>query len=181
MKRLWILFTSSFKLSAFTFGGGYVIVPLLRNRFVEDLGWIEDKEMMDLVAIAQSSPGSLAVNASILVGYKIAKVPGVIIATLATVIPPLVILSIISYFYVAFKENIYIQAGLGAMAAAVAAVVVDVVIKMYQSVRKEKNPDSLYIMLFVFILGAVFKINIVILILFVIVYGSIKYIRKSRS
>ena len=66
------LFISTFYLSAFTFGGGYVIVPLMKKKFVDDLNYIEEEEMLNLVAIAQSSPGPVAVNASILLGYKVA-------------------------------------------------------------------------------------------------------------
>ncbi len=64
----WTLFRSTFQLSAFTFGGGFVIVPLMRRKFVEGLHWLEEQEMVDIAAIAQSSPGAIAVNASILVG-----------------------------------------------------------------------------------------------------------------
>ena len=71
-KKLRKLFFSTLYLSTFTFGGGYVIVSLLKNKFVDELGWITQDEMMDLVAIAQSTPGSIAVNGSIVVGYKIA-------------------------------------------------------------------------------------------------------------
>ena len=74
------LFTSTFTLSAFTFGGGFVIIPLMRKKFVEQLHWIDEEEMMDLTAIAQSSPGAIAVNASILVGYRVAGVPVPVIA-----------------------------------------------------------------------------------------------------
>ena len=69
------LFTSTFQLSAFTFGGGFVIIPLMRKKFVDELGWIEEQEMLDLTAIAQSSPGPIAVNASILVGYLLQAFP----------------------------------------------------------------------------------------------------------
>jgi chromate transporter len=68
------LFFTVFKISACTFGGGFVIIPLMRRKFVEELGWIEEQEMMDLTAIAQSSPGAIAVNASILIGYHVAGV-----------------------------------------------------------------------------------------------------------
>ena len=85
MKKDWRmytkLFSSTFSLSAFTLGGGYVIVPLMRKKFVDELHWLEEKEMLDLTAIAQSSPGALAVNASILIGYRIAGVLGAIITT----------------------------------------------------------------------------------------------------
>ena len=76
------LFTSTFTLSAFTFGGGFVIIPLMRKKFVEQLHWIDEEEMMDLTAIAQSSPGAIAVNASILVGYRVAGVPGALVTVL---------------------------------------------------------------------------------------------------
>ena len=89
------LFFSTFKLSACTFGGGFVIIPLMRKKFVEELGWIEEDEMMDLTAIAQSSPGAIAVNASILVGYHVAGFPGAMLAVLGTILPPLIIISII--------------------------------------------------------------------------------------
>ena len=84
------LFTSTFKISACTFGGGFVIIPLLRKKFVDELHWIEEDEMLDLTAIAQSSPGAIAVNASIVIGYHVAGIPGALISILGTVLPPLI-------------------------------------------------------------------------------------------
>lgn len=72
-KKFRKLFLSTLQLSACTFGGGFVIIPLMRRKFVEELHWIEEEEMMDLTAIAQSSPGAIAVNASLLVGYRVAE------------------------------------------------------------------------------------------------------------
>ena len=91
------LFLSAFQLSACTFGGGFVMIPLMQKKFVDELHWIEEQEMMDLTAIAQSSPGAIAVNASILVGYHVAGVFGALITVLGTVLPPLIIISIISF------------------------------------------------------------------------------------
>ena len=73
------LFLSTLQLSAFTFGGGFVIIPLMRKKFVEKLHWLDEQEMMDFAAIAQSSPGAIAVNASILIGYRIAGLPGALV------------------------------------------------------------------------------------------------------
>ena len=87
MKFYWKLFTSTFQLSAFTFGGGYVIVPLMKKQFVEKLGWIDEKEMLDFTAIAQSSPGAMAVNASVLLGYHLSGIPGALVSILGTVLP----------------------------------------------------------------------------------------------
>ncbi len=82
------LFLSTLYLSTFTFGGGYVIVTLLKNRFVDELHWIDENEMLDLVAIAQSSPGAIAVNGAIVVGYKLAGIPGILCSILGAIIPP---------------------------------------------------------------------------------------------
>ena len=99
------LFTSTFYISAFTFGGGYVIVPLLKKKFVDDLKWIEEEEMLDLTAISQSSPGAMAVNTSMLIGYRVAGIAGALVTILGTVLPPLIILSVISIFYQAFQKQ----------------------------------------------------------------------------
>ena len=96
IKKLRKIFFSTLYLSSFTFGGGYVIVTLLKKKFVDELHWIDEKEMLDLVAIAQSSPGAIAVNGSIVVGYKICGIPGIICAVLGAIIPPFIILSAIS-------------------------------------------------------------------------------------
>ena len=79
------LFLSTFYISAFTFGGGYVIIPLMKKKFADELHWIDDEEMLNLAAIAQSSPGAVAVNASILVGFRVAGVAGALVAILGTV------------------------------------------------------------------------------------------------
>ena len=83
---LWKLFISTLYLSAFTFGGGYVIVTLMKKKFVDAYHWIEEDEMLDLVAIAQSSPGAIAVNGAIVVGYKLVGIPGAIVAILGTIL-----------------------------------------------------------------------------------------------
>ena len=124
------LFLSTLKLSAFTFGGGFVIIPLMRKRFVEQLHWIEEQEMLDLTAIAQSSPGAIAVNASILVGYHVAGVAGALLSIIGTILPPLVIISVISMFYKAFRDNAIVSMAMTGMLAGVAAVICDVVITM---------------------------------------------------
>ena len=97
-KVLQKLFLSTLYLSAFTFGGGYVIVTLMKKKFVDEYHWIEENEMLDLVAIAQSAPGAIAVNGAIVVGYKLAGIAGALAAIIGTIIPPFVILSVIFYF-----------------------------------------------------------------------------------
>lgn len=133
------LFFSTFKLSACTFGGGFVIIPLMRKKFVEELGWIEEDEMLDLTAIAQSSPGAIAVNASILVGYHVAGLPGAMLTVLGTILPPLITISIISMFYQAFRDNAIVNMAMAGMLCGVAAVICDVVINMAKPFSEKAN------------------------------------------
>ena len=146
MEKYWKLFISTFKLSACTFGGGFVIIPLMRKKFVEELGWIKEEEMMDLTAIAQSSPGAIAVNASILVGYHVAGIPGALLTILGTVLPPLAIISVISLFYQAFRNNQIVTMAMAGMLCGVAAVIFDVVVNMVRSIVSQKRILPLLVM-----------------------------------
>ena len=107
-KILWKIFLSTLYLSAFTFGGGYVIVTLMKKKFVDEYHWIGEDEMLDLVAIAQSSPGAIAVNGAIVVGYKLAGIPGALVAILGTILPPFVIIAAISVCYNVFRSNFFV-------------------------------------------------------------------------
>ena len=159
------LFLSTFKLSACTFGGGFVIVPLMRKKFVEELQWIEEQEMLDLIAIAQSSPGAIAVNASILVGYHVAGILGALVTVLGTVLPPLIIISVISVFYQQFRENVIVNMAMSGMLAGVAAVICDVVINMARGIFGLKRCLPVVVMLASFAAVRFFHINIILIIL----------------
>ena len=138
-KRYKELFLSTFQLSACTFGGGFVIVPLMREKFVRKLNWIDEEEMLDLTAIAQSSPGPIAVNAAILVGYHVAGIPGAAMAMVGTVLPPFIIISIISLFYIAFRDSLIVRIIMSGMLAGVAAVITNVVIDMVRDILKQRR------------------------------------------
>ena len=159
------LFLSTFYISAFTFGGGYVIVPLMKKRFVEDYKWIEEKEMLDMIAIAQSSPGAIAVNTSVIVGYRMGGVLGALVTVLGTVTPPLIILSLISMAYEMVIDNRMVQCVLKGMQIGVAAVVMDVVITMVGQILKEKKAISLMILIVAFVVAYFTRINIAFIIL----------------
>ena len=157
-KVIWKLFISTLYLSAFTFGGGYVIITLMKKKFVDEYHWIDEEEMLDLVAIAQSAPGPIAVNGAIVIGYKLAGVPGLLVSILGTVTPPFVILSIVSLFYTAFRENLYIAMMLEGMQAGVGAVIASVVYDMGEGIVRGKKYISILIMVLSFI--AVYFLNI---------------------
>lgn len=150
-KMLWKIFISTLYLSAFTFGGGYVIVTLMKKKFVDDYHWIEENEMLDLVAIAQSSPGAIAVNGAIVVGYKLAGILGTIVAIIGTVIPPFLIISIISFCYNAFRSNYFVSQMLEGMQAGVGAVIASVSYEMGAGIISKKDVVSVLIMIGAFI------------------------------
>lgn len=159
------LFISTLYISAFTFGGGFVIITFMKKKFVDELHWIDEEEMLDLTAIAQSSPGAIAVNAAILVGWKTVGLPGMVVAVIGTIIPPMVILTIISFFYVAFATNPYIALILKGMQAGVAAVILDVVCSLGSNVIKQKNWIHYLILVIAFVATFVFQVNVIYIIL----------------
>ena len=178
------LFLSTFRLSACTFGGGFVMIPLMRKKFVDELHWIEEQEMMDLTAIAQCSPGAIAVNASILVGYHVAGVLGALITVLGTVLPPLIIISAISFFYSAFCDNVIVNMAMAGMLAGVAAVICDVVITMGKSIFQKKRILPIVVLVASFIDVRFMKINIILIILFCAIIGvadTLYLCRKERQ
>lgn len=159
------LFISTLYLSAFTFGGGYVIITLMKKKFVDEYHWIDEEEMLDLVAIAQSSPGAIAVNGAIVVGYKLAGMSGVITSVLATVIPPFTILTLISFCYAAFRSNLLVGWMLNGMQAGVGAVITQVVWEMGSSIVKDRQWISVLIMAAAFAANYIYKVNVVLIIL----------------
>ncbi len=180
LKLFLTLFLETLKISAFTFGGGYVIVPLLQKKFVDGLHWIDEDEMLDLVAIAQSTPGPLAINASLLIGYRMAGFAGAMVTLLGTVLPPFVIMSVVSVFYIAFRDNRIVSAVLKGMQAAVAAVILDVVITMAHNVIKDKRIFPILIMLAAFAVTIVFDINVVFIIIVCGVLGAL-FMRPKKE
>lgn len=173
-KVLLQLFVSTFYISAFTFGGGYVIIPLMKKKFADELHWIDDEEMLNLAAIAQSSPGAVAVNASILVGYRVAGVVGAAVSILGTVLPPLIIISVISLFYTAFRTNAIVSAVLKGMQSGVAAVVADVVCNLGGKIVKDRDILSVLVMIVAFVANYILGVNVMLIILACGVIGAVR-------
>lgn len=164
MKKLLKLFASTFYLSAFTFGGGYVIISLMKKKFVDELHWMEEEEMLNYTAMAQSAPGAVAVNASILVGYRVGGFAGAAVAIIGTILPPLIIISVIFFFYEAFRSNAIVSAVLKGMQSGVAAVIVDVVLNLSSTIVKKKDNISVLIMILAFAATFVLGVNVMVII-----------------
>ncbi len=180
-KTLWKLFTSTLYISAFTFGGGFVIVTFMKRKFVDEFHWIDEEEMLDLTALAQSSPGAIAVNAAILVGWHVAGLPGMLIAVLGTILPPMLILTVISFFYKAFISNRYVSLLLKGMQAGVAAVILDVVLSLEANIRKNRRPFLYLILAAAFIATFFFRINVIFIILTSICIGTFLAIVQKKK
>ncbi len=168
-------------ISSFTFGGGFVIVTLMKKRFVDEYKWIDEQEMLDITSMAQSSPGAIAVNAAVITGKKLGGIAGIISAVTGTVIPPVVIITVISFFYNAFSENTYVTLVLRGMSAGVAAVILDVVCSLSSDYFKNKKLFEIILIAVSFILVFFLKVNVIIIILAAVCFGIIKAVIKSRK
>lgn len=180
-RKLWTLFTSLLYISAFTFGGGFVIVTFMKRRFVDKLGWLDEQEMLDMTALAQSSPGPIALNAAIQVGWRVGGAVGMVIATIATILPPMIILTVVSIFYSAFANNEYVALVLKGMQAGVAAVIADVVCDLGGKVLKTKSWIHIALILAAFIATYFLNINVIFVILASALIGVILSLIDRRK
>ncbi|MBQ3046433.1 MAG: chromate transporter [Clostridia bacterium] len=136
LKRVLRLFLAMFKIGLFTFGGGYAMIAIIEREIVEKKQWINHDEFVDLIAIAESTPGPLAINSATYVGYKIAGVLGSVFATLGVVLPSFIIIFIISLFFDAFLAIEWVAYAFRGIQAAVAFLILNAGIKMLKNVKK---------------------------------------------
>ena len=179
LEQLWILFKSMFLLSACTFGGGFVIVSLMKKKFVEELKWLEEDEMLDITAITQSSPGPLPVNASVIIGYRMQGIPGSLAAVLGPILPPMFVISLICVFYTEFRQNLYIAAALQVMRAGVAAVILDVTWNLAKNVWNSHSVFYTSLMVLSFCGAYFFGVSAMIIILICLVIGITEAVLTS--
>ena len=129
------LFATFFKIGLFTFGGGYAMIPLIQREVIERQTWIDKKEFLDMLVLAQSTPGPIAVNTSVFVGYKTAGVMGAIMATLGTVLPSFIVILLLALFFAEVRENRYVDAAFRAMRPAVVALIVAPLIGLVKGMK----------------------------------------------
>ena len=160
----WQLFKSTFIVSMFTIGGGYVIIPLLKAKYVDEYHWISEDETLNMVAIAQSTPGIMAVNTAIMLGYRMAGVLGALVGMFATVLPPLIIITIVATFYELVAKNENVQLVLKGMQCGATALLLDVTIDLLIKQCKKKLILPIIIILATFIANLFFDVNIMLLV-----------------
>jgi chromate transporter len=163
MKKLLKIFLIFFKIGAFTFGGGYAMLPIIKRELVDNLGWITEKDIYDYYAIGQSTPGIIAVNTATMTGYSLRGVKGALAATSGFIMPSLIIITLIASYFKRFQQIVLFQHAFAAIQIAVVALIIDIVIKIWQ--KSDKTKISLLIFLTAFLLLVVFDLSPVFVIL----------------
>lgn len=130
MQRLSTIFFSFLKIGMFTFGGGYAMLPLIEQELITKRKWIEQKEFLDLLTLAQSVPGPIAVNTSVFVGYKVRGFGGAVAALLGSVLPSFVIILVIAIFFADIRHNPVVDAAFKGMRPAVVALIIGPMISL---------------------------------------------------
>lgn len=136
MQRLHTLFFSFFKIGMFTFGGGYAMIPLIQQEVISRRKWIEEKDFLDLLTLAQSVPGPIAVNTSVFVGYKLRGLRGAVAALLGTVLPSFAIILTIAIFFADIRQNPVVDAAFKGMRPAVVALIIGPVLSLSRGMHR---------------------------------------------
>ena len=177
-KKLWALFTTFFKIGAFTFGGGYAMIPLIQKESVEKHHWITDDDILEIIAIAESTPGPIAINSATFVGYRAASVLGASCATIGVVLPSFCIILAISYVLQQFQELKAVQYAFNGIRAGVLALLFKALWSMYQ--KSPKGWVSYVVMAGAFVLTAFLKINVLYVIVGCAVFGLLTALAAER-
>ena len=167
LKSLWLLFINMLKIGLFTFGGGYAMIHLLENEFVSKKNWIAEEEFMDLVAIAESTPGPIAINCSTYIGYKKGKILGAILATLGMCIPSFAIILLISLFFNQFLSIAWVASAFKGIQVCVVFLILSAGVKMLKKMKKK--PFNLIVLSVTFLCMVTFSV-------FAVNFSSIFYI-----
>ncbi|MBR5559715.1 MAG: chromate transporter [Oscillospiraceae bacterium] len=177
--KYWELFSTFFKIGAFTFGGGYAMIPLIQRETVENHEWISEEDMMNMVAIAESTPGVLAVNSATFVGCRVAGFWGAVCATFGVVLPSFVLICILSLFYLSFLQNKWVAAAFSGIRCAVVLLMANAVVKL----SKQVEFSFIYILLAVlaFVLAVFTNIDTILILIAAGVIGVFYATWKKNS
>ena len=170
-KTLWQVFTTFFKIGAFTFGGGYAMIPLIQKETVENHKWVTDDDILEIIAIAESTPGPIAINSATFVGYRTCGVMGSVAATLGVVLPSFVLIFAISFVLRQFQELKAVQYAFNGIRAGVMALLCKALWGMYK--KNQKNWASYIVMAGSFLLTGIFDVSVLPVLVGCAVFGLI--------
>ena len=178
-KKLWELFWTFFKIGAFTFGGGYAMIPLIQQETVENHHWLSDEDILEIVAISESTPGPISLNAATFIGYRTAGVLGAACATAGTVLPSFCIILAISYVLQEFQQIKAVQYAFQGIRAGVLALLIKALVKMYKS--SPKGWSAYIVMAAAFVLVAFLKVPVLAVIIGCAVFGLVTSLLVHRK
>lgn len=183
-KLVLTLFLCFFKIGAFTFGGGYAMLALLENEFVEKKGWLTKDEFLDMLAIAESTPGPIAINSATFIGYKTAGVIGSAAATLGVVLPSFIIIFIISLFLDKFLQFTLVANAFRGIQACVVYLIGSTGIKLFKQMDKKALPITIMSIILVCMIGFslfAIKFSSIVFILITGIIGIVSFYAKNRA
>ena len=178
MKKLFELFLTFMKIGGFTFGGGHAMIPLIQKETVENKKWITDDDILEIIAIAESTPGPVAINAATFVGYRTAGVLGAACATFGVVLPSFLIILTIAYLLNSFMEIKAVQYAFLGINAGVLALLFKALWNMYK--KSPKGWVSYVVMAVAFLATAFLKVNIFLVIIGCAVFGLVTALLADR-
>lgn len=149
MRELLTMFGSFFKIGLFTFGGGYAMVPIIQREVIDHRGWVDRDEFVELLTLAQSAPGPIALNTSVFVGYKVRGYAGALAALLGVVVPAFTVILIVAIYFAQFRENVYVNAAFKGMRPAVVALIVSPIVSLSRGMGAWKYALAAAVALFV--------------------------------
>lgn len=171
----WDIFSTLFRINAVTFGGGYTIIPIIRQEFVEKRGLLSDDDMLDIIAVAESGPGAMAVSTSYLLGMKLDGYFGGLMGILGSTLPPLIIITIVFFIYSALADNPFVRAALRAMSGVIVAMLIFSVKGLFVPAVKKHKAISLALMAFAFIASYFRLLDVAYIILIMILIGIVLF------
>ena len=178
LKRLWQVFASFFRIGAFTFGGGYAMITLIQNEAVEKRKWITDDDILEIIAIAESTPGPIAINSATFVGYRACGIVGSMVATIGVVLPSFMIILALSFVLREFRDVQAVQWAFQGIRAGVLALLVKALWTMF---KKSPKGWAAYVVIGAsFILTAIFDINVIFVLIGCAVFGLVTSLIMER-
>lgn len=179
MKKVWELFIIFFKIGAFTFGGGYAMLSIIHREIVENKQWINDDEMLDMIAISESTPGVISINTATFVGYKVAGFWGAFMATLGTALPAFVIIVLVTLFFIPYMSNPWVQYAFEGIRVGVIVLIFSAAVKL-NKVNK-KTAFNFTLTGVAFLLAAFTPINVILILIGGLICGIVWQAREIRS
>ena len=178
LKTLWEVFFTFFRIGAFTFGGGYAMIPLIQRETVEKHGWVTDDDILEIIAIAESTPGPIAINSSTFVGYRTAGFWGAFFGTLGMVMPSFLVITIISYVLNEFQSLKPVQYAFYGIRAGVLALIIKALWNMYK--KAPKGRIAYIIMALAFVLVALLDVSVILVLILCAAIGLVSSLMAGR-